>query len=186
MLVKSPLTSAAVAVAVAVVVNAAAIAPAEPIVKTTHGQVVGKVLPGSNVNAWFGIPFASPPKRFTPPEDVKPWTSNLNAKEPKPACIQQIYCKLSLLTWPGTYLAMRLIKVLEQTPKSQETLLFVSYPPTPPTPPTCVKPLPISDSLIDQNLQHPHARGERGLSVPERICASRQSPQVPSPSAVTR
>lgn len=67
-----------------------------PTVTIPAGVVVGTTQkPFSEPNAtkaanvYLGVPFASPPERFSPPQPLVPWTTPLLAQSPKPACIQQ-------------------------------------------------------------------------------------------------
>jgi acetylcholinesterase len=70
-----------------------------PTVTIDAGVLIGKAtaLPnglGPSVNQFLGVPFAkSPPERFSPPQDVTAFSSQLNTTEWKPACIQQFRCK---------------------------------------------------------------------------------------------
>jgi carboxylesterase type B len=70
-----------------------------PTATVDAGVIVGKStsLPAGldPVNQFLGIPFAqSPPKRFSPPNNVPKFGKALKATEFKPACIQQFRCKL--------------------------------------------------------------------------------------------
>ncbi|EUC29477.1 hypothetical protein COCCADRAFT_40129 [Bipolaris zeicola 26-R-13] len=68
-----------------------------PTVTIASGVIIGTTTKPANqpdlpasANAYLGVPFAkSPPQRFSPPEAVQPWSSPLQAKALKPACIQQ-------------------------------------------------------------------------------------------------
>lgn len=80
--------------AAATIVSEQAPEPASPTVKIDAGLVIGTTtsLPHATapVNKFLGIPFgATPPKRFSPPAPVIPWSTPLNAVINKPACIQQ-------------------------------------------------------------------------------------------------
>lgn len=55
-------------------------------------NVPGAVLP---VHKYLGIPFAAPPKRFSPPTGPGPFVPNpYDASTLKPACVQEFNCKL--------------------------------------------------------------------------------------------
>lgn len=69
-----------------------------PTVRVAEGCVVGTTtsIPSATavVNKYLGIPFAeSPPERFSPPKDPKPFSTPLSATKVKPACIQRFNCK---------------------------------------------------------------------------------------------
>ncbi len=71
---------------------------APPTVRIAEGYVVGTTTPVPSatavVNKYLGIPFAeSPPERFSPPKDPKPFSRPLFATKVKPACIQRFNCK---------------------------------------------------------------------------------------------
>ncbi|XP_795830.2 cholinesterase 1 [Strongylocentrotus purpuratus] len=68
-----------------------------PRVTVTEGNLVGKTVQFSenqfinvtkNVDMFLGVPFASPPTRFAPPEPMTPWEGDRNATEFSPACQQ--------------------------------------------------------------------------------------------------
>jgi len=70
-----------------------------PTVTLASGVLIGTTtsVPSATagVNNFFGVPFAdSPPERFSPPEDPKPWSQALSVTAYKPACIQQWTCKI--------------------------------------------------------------------------------------------
>ena len=44
------------------------------------------------VHQYLGVPFASPPERFSPPQAAVPFQEPVNATEFRPACIQQFRC----------------------------------------------------------------------------------------------
>jgi len=74
---------------------AGSVARGGPAAKTTHGEVVGKVLNGK-VKAWLGVPFAqSPPERFSPPKEPKKWKNPRETTKLPAACIQQFNCEYS-------------------------------------------------------------------------------------------
>jgi hypothetical protein len=60
------------------------------------GVLVGKStsLPHAlgSVHQFLGVPFASPPERFSPPKAAEAFHEPVNATEFKPACIQQFRC----------------------------------------------------------------------------------------------
>jgi acetylcholinesterase len=60
------------------------------------GVLIGKTTSLPNalgpVNQFLGVPFASPPERFSPPQPPAQFHEPLNATEWKPACIQQFQC----------------------------------------------------------------------------------------------
>ncbi|KAK2008226.1 carboxylesterase [Colletotrichum eremochloae] len=67
-----------------------------PTVVIASGTIIGTAThpasqPSSTrlANAYLGIPFASPPERFSPPTKAAPWSSPLIAQAFRPACIQQ-------------------------------------------------------------------------------------------------
>jgi carboxylesterase 2 len=63
---------------------------APTIVSTSLGSIEGVNLQHNKVKAYLGIPFAaSPPERFSAPQDPKPWDETLKAKAVKPACVQE-------------------------------------------------------------------------------------------------
>ena len=67
---------------------------ASPTVTLRSGVLIGTTtsLPTATapVNKFLGVPFAqSPPERFSPPKDPKPWSRPLTVTAVKPACIQQ-------------------------------------------------------------------------------------------------
>jgi Carboxylesterase family len=69
-----------------------------PTVTLASGVLVGTktLLPSATAggNKFLGVPFAdSPPKRFSPPQDPRPWSKPLSVLTVKPACIQQWTCK---------------------------------------------------------------------------------------------
>jgi acetylcholinesterase/carboxylesterase 2 len=75
-------------------VNAHAAAPTVTIVS---GVIVGTATGVLNqptvtrlVNAYLGIPYASPPKRFEAPVPAPAWNTSLNAQKYGAACIQQL------------------------------------------------------------------------------------------------
>lgn len=45
------------------------------------------------VNKFLGVPFAAPPKRFSPPEKPQSWPEPIDVTSYKPACIQQFSCE---------------------------------------------------------------------------------------------
>ena len=63
-----------------------------PTAITKSGTVTGFVV-DNKVKAFYGIPFAKPPVRFSPPVDAAPWTGPLKATKAKPACVQQFNCE---------------------------------------------------------------------------------------------
>jgi carboxylesterase type B len=69
-----------------------------PTATVAAGVLVGKStsLPHAlgPVNQFLGVPFASPPERFSPPQAAEPFLEPINATEFKPACIQQFRCML--------------------------------------------------------------------------------------------
>lgn len=89
------------------------------------GVLIGTttLLPSSStiVNKFLGIPFAAPPKRFSPPQKVKAWSKPLAAKEFKPACVQQFSCT-SRIPIPGDHVDCELTR--EVDPKASHD--FVS------------------------------------------------------------
>lgn len=68
-----------------------------PTAKVDAGILVGKAvnLPAAlgPVNQFLGVPFASPPERFSPPKPVTHSEQRINATDYKPSCIQQFRCK---------------------------------------------------------------------------------------------
>lgn len=69
-----------------------------PTATVAAGVLIGTTtrlpLATATVNQFLGIPFAaSPPERFSPPENASPWTQPLNVTAWKPACIQQFVCE---------------------------------------------------------------------------------------------
>ncbi|XP_041378201.1 acetylcholinesterase-like [Gigantopelta aegis] len=66
----------------------------DPIVNTTHGQVIGlrKVILNKTINSFYGIPFAKPPVgslRFKKPETLPAWGEQImDARIPKNSCLQ--------------------------------------------------------------------------------------------------
>ncbi|KAF2674085.1 alpha/beta-hydrolase, partial [Microthyrium microscopicum] len=44
---------------------------------------------GGGVKNWMGIPFASPPVRFMPPQDPQPWSTPLETTKESDSCLQQ-------------------------------------------------------------------------------------------------
>lgn len=74
----------------------AAAAAANPTVTIASGVVIGTATGVTNqpavtglVNAYLGVPYASPPVRFSPPQAAKAWATPLKAQVNPPACIQQ-------------------------------------------------------------------------------------------------
>jgi hypothetical protein len=47
----------------------------------------------ATVNQFLGVPFAAPPKRFSPPIQPKAWKKPLDTSIRSPACLQQINCE---------------------------------------------------------------------------------------------
>lgn len=47
------------------------------------------------VNAYLGVPFASPPERFSPATAHSAWSTPVVAQTSKPACIQQFSGKIT-------------------------------------------------------------------------------------------
>ncbi|KAI4621207.1 uncharacterized protein J4E87_006835 [Alternaria ethzedia] len=70
-----------------------------PTATVDAGVIVGKTtsLPHAlgPVHQFLGVPFASPPERFSPPRAAEPFQKPVNATEFKPACIQQFRYPLS-------------------------------------------------------------------------------------------
>jgi carboxylesterase type B len=63
---------------------------APTIVSTSLGSIEGLSLQHNKVKAYLGIPFAaSPPQRFSAPQDPQPWGETLKAKKVKPSCVQE-------------------------------------------------------------------------------------------------
>jgi hypothetical protein len=72
-----------------------------PTATINAGLVVGKTTSLPNalglVNQFLGVPFASPPERFSPPKPpAARFEHPLNATAWKPACIQQFRCMCCL------------------------------------------------------------------------------------------
>ena len=67
-----------------------------PTVTIDAGVLIGKStsLPYAlgPVYQYLGVPFASPPERFSPPQATVPFREPVNATAFKPACIQQFRC----------------------------------------------------------------------------------------------
>ncbi|KAB2110991.1 hypothetical protein AG0111_0g796 [Alternaria gaisen] len=63
------------------------------------GVIIGKSTSLPNalgpVHQYLGVPFASPPERFSPPQAAVPFQEPVNATEFRPACIQQFRYPLS-------------------------------------------------------------------------------------------
>ncbi|XP_054751133.1 cholinesterase 1-like [Lytechinus pictus] len=68
-----------------------------PRVTVNEGTLVGKTVEFSenqfinvtkNIDMFLGVPFASPPRRFSPPEPMTSWSGERNATEFSPACQQ--------------------------------------------------------------------------------------------------
>ncbi|KAF7514001.1 hypothetical protein GJ744_006615 [Endocarpon pusillum] len=83
-----------------------------PTVTLASGVLVGTTtsLPSATavVNKFLGVPFAdSPPERFSPPQDPRPWSQPLSVLAVKPACIQQ---------WPAAQEARDLLQRLWNNP----------------------------------------------------------------------
>lgn len=74
-----------------------------PLVTIDSGPIVGTVtsLPTATapVNKFLGVPFANPPQRFSPPENVTYSSTVLNATAWKPSCIQQFQCKFRTISF---------------------------------------------------------------------------------------
>jgi acetylcholinesterase len=68
-----------------------------PTATVDSGVLIGKATSLPNalgpVNQFLGVPFASPPERFSPPQAQAYFHEPVNATEYKPACIQQFRCK---------------------------------------------------------------------------------------------
>ncbi|KAF1834105.1 alpha/beta-hydrolase [Decorospora gaudefroyi] len=69
------------------------VADEAPTATVDSGVLIGKstLLPNAlgPVNQFLGVPFASPPERFSPPQAPSEFCEPLNVTEFKPACIQQ-------------------------------------------------------------------------------------------------
>jgi len=79
------------AVAVLLLATSTALA-ATPTIGLGSATLIGReasVPQASPANAYLGIPFAEPPKRFLPPEPLMNFTGIYNATEYKAACVQQ-------------------------------------------------------------------------------------------------
>lgn len=72
-------------------------AAVDPVVTISAGAIIGTAIKPANqpaltasANAYLGVPFAkSPPERFSPPQAASLWSTPLQARAIKPACIQQ-------------------------------------------------------------------------------------------------
>lgn len=67
--------------------------PARPVAQTDAGPVMGfrQTVPDAKykLNTYLGVPFATPPERWSPPVPPSPWTEPYDASTIGPACIQQ-------------------------------------------------------------------------------------------------
>ena len=78
--------------ALAIIVSQAFAARAADQVAIVSGTLLGKTVPGTNVRAFLGIPFAAPPVgklRWQPPQPVQPWQGVRKAVAFGPRCMQR-------------------------------------------------------------------------------------------------
>lgn len=59
------------------------------VVVGTTGTPLSEPSATAFANVYQGIPFASPPERFSPPQPPSAWSTPLKAQSLKPACMQQ-------------------------------------------------------------------------------------------------
>ncbi|PVI01918.1 alpha/beta-hydrolase [Periconia macrospinosa] len=111
-----------------------AVASELPTATINAGPIVGTTtsFPSSSttVNKFLGVPFAAPPKRFTPAENPKPWTEPLDTKNASAACIQQFRLD------PEDFRNFSLSFLNDPVPEESEDCLYLNvYAPASPAPP---------------------------------------------------
>lgn len=89
----------AVLLSAAILIHSSFASPASPSVSLGSATLVGTAtsIPSASAqaNAFIGLPFAKPPKRFHAPEPFNNFTGTYDATAYKPACIQQGSRKLN-------------------------------------------------------------------------------------------